>query len=408
MLVHIVRLECSRRLIYMIDCITQDYTQAEIALFYKLNRGGHFFFAGDPAQSVVEGVEFRFEEVRSVAYHLLPKDLHARFMPKKPEKVTVNFRSHSGILNVAAAVLDRLFFAFKDSAPDLQSKDSGVFNGPRPGVFEDVGLQPLLDVVEKLDGVVLLAMNDQQVTELLKVVPNGVVVLSIRDSKGLEFPAVILVDFFKGLPKEHQKPWKSLLQGAEGQELAGFQEKYPEIETHLKQLYTAITRCSMRFFVAETSDSIAGKEFVKYVTKRGLAVKQSVGAIKGIVKTPDEWRSTGIDYAINAEATEKAMFWLDKAIVCFERGEAKDLESKVKVNMESIRFRSDIENGPDDRDEEDREELQKRAAKLLESLIEAGLKLEAARVCTALLPYLDEYSRSRIQESLLPILPELD
>ena len=52
----------------------QDYTQAEIALFFYLCGPGDLFLAGDPAQSVVEGVEFRFEEIRSVGYHLYGED----------------------------------------------------------------------------------------------------------------------------------------------------------------------------------------------------------------------------------------------------------------------------------------------------------------------------------------------
>lgn len=368
------------------------------------------FFAGDPAQSVVEGVEFRFEEVRSIAYYLLPKDLHNRYLPKKPHKVTVNFRSHSGILSVAAAVLDKLFVGFKDSAPDLRSKDYGVFHGPRPGVFQ-FGRDSLLKVVEKIEGVVLLAMNDKDVEVLSKTVPKGVVVLSIRDSKGLEFRDVVLVDFFAGLPEEHQKPWRNLLLGQEGQDTHGFQEKYPEVETHLKQLYTAITRCINRFFVAETKDSIAGNAFVKWVTRQDLAVKQSLTTVEGVVKTADEWRSTGIDYAINAEVTDqlgRAEFWLHKATACFEKGEAKEFEQKAKAHSDSIRLREKIENGLEIQNMEDLEKFQQRAASLLETLVDSGLRLEAAKLCDAILPYLEEFSRSRLQESLLPALPALD
>lgn len=52
--------------------------------------------------SFLEGVEFRFEEIRSVVYKLMrDKDREDRakrelMIPQKPLKVTVNFRSHSG------------------------------------------------------------------------------------------------------------------------------------------------------------------------------------------------------------------------------------------------------------------------------------------------------------------------
>jgi len=44
----------------------QDLTNAELALLLHMSSSGSLFLAGDPAQSVVEGVDFRFEEVSSV------------------------------------------------------------------------------------------------------------------------------------------------------------------------------------------------------------------------------------------------------------------------------------------------------------------------------------------------------
>ena len=48
----------------------QDSTQAEISLFFLAAglKTGSFFLSGDPAQAVVEGVDFRFEEVREVVH----------------------------------------------------------------------------------------------------------------------------------------------------------------------------------------------------------------------------------------------------------------------------------------------------------------------------------------------------
>jgi hypothetical protein len=97
----VARAELSRRRVYVDEI--QDYTQAEVAMFFLLNSDkGGLFLAGDPAQSVVEGVEFRFEDVRSVAYELFKPD--KSYIPAKPLTVTRNFRSHAGILNVASQV----------------------------------------------------------------------------------------------------------------------------------------------------------------------------------------------------------------------------------------------------------------------------------------------------------------
>ena len=70
------------------------------------------FLAGDPAQAVVEGVDFRFEEVRKVVHRFSG----GREFIAKPLKLERNFRSHTGNLNVAAMVLDYMFDAFLESA----------------------------------------------------------------------------------------------------------------------------------------------------------------------------------------------------------------------------------------------------------------------------------------------------
>ena len=98
----------------------QDCTQAEIALFFFAAgmNADSLMMAGDPAQSVVEGVDFRFEFVRSVVYKLTQGRAHIN----RPVQLDVNFRSHSGILNVAANILDIMFDFFPGSATIL-SKD---------------------------------------------------------------------------------------------------------------------------------------------------------------------------------------------------------------------------------------------------------------------------------------------
>ncbi len=69
----------------------QDLTSAELALLVKMSASGILFLAGDPAQSVEEGVDFRFEDVRSVFYELTGR------APTRPLTLTLNFRSHTGI-----------------------------------------------------------------------------------------------------------------------------------------------------------------------------------------------------------------------------------------------------------------------------------------------------------------------
>ena len=143
----------------------QDYTQAEIGLFlYAV--GFHtnaLFLAGDPAQSVVEGVDFRFEEVRSLIYKLTS----GRESIERPIKLLSNYRSHNGVLTCAAAIIDKLLLMFPGSANVLM-KDEGLFTGPRPNYCH---------------------VSDP--TEILRLLGKGVAVLTYDHSAWLQRPQSI-------------------------------------------------------------------------------------------------------------------------------------------------------------------------------------------------------------------------
>ena len=121
------------------------------------------FLAGDTAQSVVEGVAFRFSEVRSVAFQL------GVSVPEKPMVLHLNFRSHTGILNLASAVLGRLFLLFPGAASKLPP-DEGLYKGPRPGLMLLESEDRLLSVLTQNDGLMLLTHEHQMKAQLRPLV----------------------------------------------------------------------------------------------------------------------------------------------------------------------------------------------------------------------------------------------
>lgn len=271
----------------------QDWTQAELALLFLLGGASTpLFLAGDTAQSVVEGVDFRFSEIRSLAYGL------GHVPPDKPLTLQLNFRSHSGILDVAAAVLGCLFSEFPGAANKLPS-DVGLYKGPRPSLFRVAGLGELKRMLEGNEGLVVL-VPDSIAREVQGACGSGATVLGIREAKGLEFAEVAIVNFFDVLTLEQNKAWKLLMKIDEGVEDAAKgdvrcvtacmcvhvcvnlftymntlnpkptgkypevegqlkypevvrRRKYPEVEGQLKLLYTAITRAQRRLILVETS-----------------------------------------------------------------------------------------------------------------------------------------------------------
>jgi len=251
-------------------------------------------------------------------------------------------------------------------------------------------------------------------------------VLSIKDSKGLEFSDVILVDFFKGLESNLQKPWREMLRVHDGRSENGiadalkeYQDQFPEIETHLKHLYTAVTRCKTRFFIAETGPSLAGDQFSKWLMVRDqkLMSKQFVDAVEKIVKTADEWAAQGLEYAKRGEPQtefEEAIKDFTRAKTAFEYAEDPDLLEKVKVHLDSLQLRQKIYFRKDttslaelveDSGERSFEEI---AMTLLMKLAEENLLKECSRLFTAVEPLLDDLPREKLRERLAPLLPDAD
>ena len=82
----------------------QDFTQAELYILAKLCRDPNsLFLAGDTAQSIAVGVDFRFTDVRQIFYN--------SFGGIEPEllQLSHNYRSHAGVLRLAACVVELLY-----------------------------------------------------------------------------------------------------------------------------------------------------------------------------------------------------------------------------------------------------------------------------------------------------------
>lgn len=401
----------------------QDYTQAEILLFFYLTSGaGNLFLAGDPAQNVTKGVEFRFEDIRSVGYHIADGD--RRLIPDKPQKVNVNFRSHAGILNAASSVLSMMFKSFPHAAKEL-GKDEGLFGGPRPGMFYKIKPETMATLVAKeMQGTVILT-HDENVDECIKKLGGYELVYGIRKAKGLEFKSVIILDFFSSLPNNLQKPWRELLLNRA--DAFQFQIDHPEVEGQLKLLYTAVTRCIDTLKFAETEGSTSGAAFVRFAEeekdgKPAIATKNKIGDIVNMSLTQDEvscnnikfwtldlfcivpiliffntflllsdaksiqWLASGITNAEAAEAEVSgdnihAQSLMEKAIYCFKQASNDSFGKKAEIQLASFKLRLKIFNigrSGTSADAESSSDIEKEAVELFVKLLKENLVLEAA------------------------------
>ena len=183
----------------------QDFTQAELSVFLHCCRDPNsLFFTGDTAQSIMRGIAFRFQDLRSLFYHI-HRNVPLVKVPKKPYTLTVNFRSHSGVLKLAGSVIDLLTNFFRGSIDDHLPEDRGMFPGPIPVLIEscEVNDLSLLLSTNKREAsaiefgahqVILVQSKDAK--EKLPKLLQGAIVLTIFEAKGLEFDDVLLYNFF--------------------------------------------------------------------------------------------------------------------------------------------------------------------------------------------------------------------
>lgn len=398
--------------LYVDEC--QDFTQAEILLFFYLSRSGDLFLCGDPAQSVVEGVQFRFNEIRSVA-HVVAGTERRHLIPDKPMTVNLNFRSHCGIMDIAAAVLKRMFTVFPAGANKL---DRSLFDGPRPGVMYELNVGLLKDALASvLSGSTVLVLDEHEASRKRDLCGYKQL-YGIREAKGLEFKSVIVFDFFSGIPQELQKPLRNLLLG---RERLDFPSRFPEVEGYLKLLYTAITRSVDRLLFVESKPSIAGEAFIRWSTttttrvrsrhEEPLAVVQEISGIAALEMSVDEWILAGFDNAEAAEATEdlkSSISFFDAAIHCFQKARKSRFIAKAKVNLTSVRCRHQMTLDAEYRHGEASAMMTEREmAGLVSQLLREKLWMEAAKFILAVLPHLSEYTQCQLRTNLLPQLPSV-
>ena len=182
----------------------QDFTQCEILLLIQSCKTTmhSIFLTGDTAQTVMRDVSFRFKDLKTSFFE--------EVMGKAPEihDLTINYRSHSGILNLARHVLTLLEKHFPDSVDRVPS-DNGMFPGPTPKFIKPCDLKTLKLIIAANvrdtttsdhsfgahQAIIVRTDNDVDKVPFDK---DDIQILSIYEAKGLEYDDVLLYNFFSG------------------------------------------------------------------------------------------------------------------------------------------------------------------------------------------------------------------
>uniref|UniRef100_A0ACD5XV05 Uncharacterized protein n=1 Tax=Avena sativa TaxID=4498 RepID=A0ACD5XV05_AVESA len=272
----------------MVDCFyvdeVQDLTMAQIALLKYVckNFEEGFHFAGDTAQTIARGIDFRFEDIRSLFYTTFLSGNEACNRGNKHGKqghlcdmfqLAQNFRTHCGILRMAQSIIDLLYFFFPSSVDKL-NPETGLVYGEPPVLLETGNdKNAIVNIFGEnksthgsLHGFgaeqVIVVRDDATKKQIVDVVGKQALVLTIVECKGLEFQDVLLYNLFSSSPLRNR--WRVVYDYMKNKDILSSPEEnsHPDFDrskhyllcSELKQLYVAITRTRQRLWIRENTD----------------------------------------------------------------------------------------------------------------------------------------------------------
>ena len=247
----------------------QDQRCLDIELLLTFVRDGRgFHFAGDTAQAISQESTFRFADIKALFYEHFAAASDATHQAElsHPHMFTLceNHRSHEGILALASLVMGMIWKGFPETVDKLDP-ELGHLDGPRPVVFYDVQSDILCSknichnefsagIADFGAEQVILVRDTHVKSNLRGQIGDAALILTVLESKGMEFDDVILWNFFTECPDQAGIRSLETLQ----KEPSMFDPKrYGSMCSELKNLYVAITRARVHLYIMESSKTTA-------------------------------------------------------------------------------------------------------------------------------------------------------
>ncbi|KAH0704227.1 hypothetical protein KY285_018505 [Solanum tuberosum] len=338
----------------------QDLTMRQLSLFKYICRNVDegFVFSGDTAQTIARGVDFRFEDIRSLFYTEFLMDSKSDVRRKDKGQLSCvfqllqNFRTHTGVLKIAQSVINLLSHFFPQSVDVLKSETS-LIGGASPVLLTTGNDENAIITLfgnkgnnsGKIVGFgaeqVILVRDESAKQEVYGLVGQKALILTIVECKGLEFEDVLLYNFFSSSPLGNQ--WRVVYAYMKEHNLADLSSpsfcdaKHNILCSELKQLYVAITRTRQRLWICESLGEFSRPMF-DYWKMSSLMEAKNVHSVTDTMQTfstPEEWKSRGMK-----------LFWeknYEMALMCFKQAGETDWEKRAKAayimeTAEQIRY----------------------------------------------------------------------
>ena len=321
----------------------QDLVPAQIALFkFVCKNLQGFVFAGDTAQTIAHGVGFRFSALKDIFYHEFigipnglatttvasaDQDLIREIMPNIWQ-LSENFRTHCGVVNLANSIVE-LILEFFPSSIDRLAPETSSIEGPRPiflvsnntGAGIDNVLTELFqkgdthDACEFSAKQVILVRDEKTKQEVTKISERRAIVLTVQESKGMEYDDCLVYNFFESSPLG--KDWRALYAVVDPSvpHPSFSPQQHSQLCIELKLLYVLLTRAKQHLIIFDKNVNVR-EPMLRHWSKKDLVVLKPLDeSIRSMFLTPtssaEDWQQQGMQFL------QRKQFW--NAKLCFQR-----------------------------------------------------------------------------------------
>ncbi|KAH6876648.1 hypothetical protein BKA70DRAFT_1576722 [Coprinopsis sp. MPI-PUGE-AT-0042] len=294
----------------------QDNLLIEAMLLRSICRNPDgLFWAGDTAQTIAIGSSFRFDDLKAFLYRL-EKRRESKLVDGqkgaqgelKTFQLTVNYRSHGGIVRCAHSVIE-LITHFWPYTIDSMAPEQGIVDGLKPLFlsgwdtntvqYEQFLFGDLGDRIEFGARQCILVRDENARTELRKQVGDIGLILTLYESKGLEFDDVLLYKFFEDSLADLGQ-WRVVLNllGSDAGRLSVPAPRFDEtrhagICSELKFLYVAITRARRNLWIVDCSEKAEPMKTL-WTAKDNIQICKPGSDVPrlAVSSSPEEWEKT--------------------------------------------------------------------------------------------------------------------
>ncbi|PBK60035.1 hypothetical protein ARMSODRAFT_898604 [Armillaria solidipes] len=307
------------------------------------------FWAGDTAQTISIGSSFHFNALKEFQWNIEDqyRRKHRLGAQQPPEmfQLAVNYRSHAGIVDCAHSIIDLITMFWEDSI-DRLAPEMGIVDGVKPVFFNNEDRAQLKRFIFGDRGKpiefgaqqCIIVRNETAREKLRQQVGEVGLVLTVYESKGLEFNDVLLYNFFADSTASLAQ-WRVVLNGIDNskQDLKHPPPQFDHIHhasicNELKSLYVAITRARENVWIADGSEK--GEPMRNFWSNKDLIDNYTPGSDAPRLassSTQEEWAAEGHEL-FNAKHFSQAKHCFDKAKLPFQASiaDAYDLRAKAR------------------------------------------------------------------------------